>query len=684
MSRARRLAAIMFTDIVGYTKLMQQSEDSALQVRKRHREVFEPITLKYDGEILQYYGDGTLSIFASTVSAVKCACELQKQFLTKPKIPVRIGIHSGDIIVSDTEVIGDSVNLAARVESLGVAGSVLISAKVAEEIKNQEDLSVIHLGRFHLKNDEKPRDIFAMNLPELIVPDKKDITGKLEKAARRKWLGLGVREWIFSSLLVAGVIVLSWMLSLFDKPGIDGLAVLPFSNLMNDPGQEHLVFGVHEALISKLQQVGVNVKAHRSMMQYSEGIKSIREIAREQNVDGVVEGTVLRAGNSIEVEIRLINGKTEEYMWSQSYERDLSDIMTLYGDMTRAIAGEIQLVLTPQVQAGLINVSRVDPESYELYLKGRYHSNIGTPEDVKKAIQYYNQSLEIDTGFGPAYSGLVESYLLQGFGEIDPQDALTKFRIYARKAIELDERITKDHHQMAMIKIFSEWDWKGGELELKKAIKQDPSWSTYDSYSQLLWAMGRMEESVAAGERAVELDPKAHFAHCDLAWAYYYAGRTDKAAEYLDRVIDQFGPDCPYHSLLKIRIMVKQAESNRESLLTAIRELEQLAEMEYGWTLTLLGYAYARNGQSDEARRIVQLIEDRGDPDFVDPVRVIPVYIALGEIERAFNLLERAYSVRSFILMYTIKSDPWFDPLRNDPRFEDLLRRMGLTEQQLK
>ena len=181
MKTSRRLAAIMFTDIQGYTRLMQQSESEGIDIRRRHRGIFEPATRRHDGEIIQYYGDGTLSIFSSSVQAVRGACEMQQQFQEEPIVPVRIGIHTGDIVLSNEEIIGDCVNLAARIESLGVAGSVMISGKVEEEIRNQDDLYVKSMGTFHFKNDSRKREVFALEMPGLIIPQKKDLAGKLEK-----------------------------------------------------------------------------------------------------------------------------------------------------------------------------------------------------------------------------------------------------------------------------------------------------------------------------------------------------------------------------------------------------------------------------------------------------------------------------------------------------------------------
>ncbi len=681
MGFERQLAAIMFTDIRGYTKLMQISEDKAIKMRTRHREIFEAVTAQFSGQIIQYYGDGTLSIFKSAVDAVRCGHALQTMFQQEPVIPVRIGIHMGDVVVTESDVIGDSVNVAARVESLGVPGSVLISGKVAGEIQNQDDLTTVSLGMFHFKNDAQPRHVYAMKLDGLVVPRRQDLEGKLEKNVRRKLL----RKDAISVAIVLLLILATWQWfwPANKSVGIQQLGVLPFSNLMNDSLQDYLVDGIHEALISKLQLAGVSVKPKTSMLPYRNIEKSVQEITEELQVDGLIEGNVMRSGDKISIELLLISGRDEEYIWGQAFEGDLSNIMFIYGDITRAIASEIQLALTPKAEASLAKAAPVDSRAYDLYLKGKASLNIGTMKEVQNALDYFDKAIKIDPQLGPAYSGLVEGHLLQGFGAVSSQEAFANFRIYAQKAIELDERMAQDHHQRAMIKLFSDWDWKGAEEELLQAIEDDPGWSTYDSYSQLLWAMGKFDKSVWAAEQAVLADSSAHFAHCDLSWAYYYAGQIEDADIKLKKTENKFGKDCPYHSALRIRLEVINAEKTGDGLEIIIDSLKADTSNSMIGLPTLLGWIYALNGQHDKAREVIRQMKDSSALRYLDPARLAPVYLGLGDYDKAFESMEAAYGQRSFLLLFTIKADPWYDPIRDDPRYEQLLEKMRLADDQL-
>jgi serine/threonine-protein kinase len=271
---------------------------------------------------------------------------------------------------------------------------------------------------------------------------------------------------------------------------------------------------------------------------------------------------------------------------------------------------------------------------------------------------------------------------LQGISGLSPEEVSTRFLEYAQKAIELDEALGSDHHQLAMIKLFGEWDWSGAEEELKRAMELTPNSSAaYDSYCQFLWAMGRTEESVAAGERAVEFDPLSHFANCDLAWAYYYDHRHDEATEQVQKTTELFGPACPYHSELGIRLTIEQTaigEGEYEGLIAELeRRIVAMPENRVR-TVALLVYVYAKSGQHEQALEIVRTLREQATEEFVDPSHLASVHAALGDKDGALRLLEQAYQRRSFVLLNTIKIDPLYDPLREDPRFQDVLRRMGL------
>ncbi len=678
----------MFTDIAGYTRLMRDSEAAAVALRERHRRVFQAETAAFGGEIIHYYGDGTLSIFDSSVNAVRCAAALQRQFTEAPALPVRIGIHTGDIILTEDDIIGDSVNLASRVESLAVPGSVLVTGKVADEIRSQPDLPLHRVGAFQFKSDGKKREVYALNLPGLHIPDSRTIRGKLEPE-QPLLARTNVR------LALAGLIVTVLLASLFlprFRPGpmetadIRKLAVLPFSNPTPDTSQGHLIEGVHEAMISELHRAGIDVVPRSSMLAYRQSDKGIHDIARELGVDALIQGTVLRWGDSLNIDLLLIqdDGAGGDIVWDRSFPAEMKDLFILYRDVTKAIAGEIELALSPTVTKQLDATARVvNGAAMEVYLKGRQHAEMGSYEEVDRAIAYYEEALAIDPEFGPAYTGLVEAYLLKGFGALDPFEAHTQFRIYAQRALDLDPAVEDAHHLRAMIHIFSELDWAAAEEELKLALAETPD-SPYllDTYCQLLWAVGRLQESVEMGERAVATGPDNHFTYCDLGWAYYYHGEIAAARDMIQTIYDKFpGSNCAYHISLDFRLRLLEDLTDQQ-LLGMLDEVSGLSGQRaddpyfrYGLRAKIL----MRLGRTSEARALLDETEDMSQAQYVDPIQLATMYVELGDRDKAFEKLEQAYLQRSFLLMYTLKASPDFDPLRDDPRYDALLKRMNLA-----
>lgn len=674
MEYDKRNVAIMFTDIQGYTRLMQQSEEQGVRIRARHREVFEPNTLNNNGTIIQYYGDGTLSIFDSCADAVECAYQMQRLYQKDPVIPVRIGIHVGNILMGENDIIGDSVNLASRVESLGVPGAVLISEDVYSRIADKKDFPAKSMGYFHFKNDSKRRKIFALTLPGLKVPKRKDLKGKLEKKDPRKRLLTNVLS-IF--LLFIAIVLLNQMGFLGAGQAVDRIAVMPFENRIGAENQQYLVDGMHEELTLRLAQAGLNVKPYTSMKKYAGTTKSIKEIAKELDVQALVEGAVVRVGEELKIRVQLISGTTEDYLMKPFESQDkLENIEFLYRNVVRSLASEIEFVFSPEAEAKLNRVEVVDPIAYDYFLRGRDYLSRGTIESTNQAIDYFQQCLSIDSLYGPAYSGLVEGYLYQGFGVLNAEDAYTQVNHYMQKAIELDEHFRSDHHQIAMIRIFGEWDWEGAVRELQLAMEEQPdSWETYDSYCQLMWAMGRLEESVAAGKKAVEIDPEAHFARCDLAWAYYFAGQYEEARREIGKTIGLHGDECAHHANLDILVSLEERSRSPEMLDNLISNLENRRKRFPEDNVTVpstLGYLYALAGRKQEALEIADTLEAQGH------LVTTPIHMALGNRQKTLDLLEKAIDQRQFYILYTIKVTPTLDPIRDDPRFQELLDRVGL------
>jgi len=683
MSKAHRLAAIMFTDIQGYTKLMQEDEDKAIEIRNRHREIFQHATSKNDGEVIQYYGDGTLSIFESCVDAVRCAKEMQDQFQSYPMIPVRIGIHLGDIVLSGVDIIGDSVNVASRVESLGVAGSVLISQKVYQEIHNKQEFKVKNLGAFHFKNDKEPRTIYAVMGGNLVIPQKHELQGKLETNKRGKRT---TRIYLAIASVAVLAMTLGWIAmntQLFNR-SISSLAVLPLYDRIGLSSDEaYIIEGLHEEIIAKLSKAGLEVKPYSTMVQYSANPKTPKDIGEELEVDGLVEGSLFRSDDVYRIRVQVIDVANQQYVTEPfEAEAEFSEIMNIYEELVGSIAEQIKYTLSDEVQAQLTQSQTQDSEAYDLYLKGRYYLNKGSPQDVRTAIEYYNLSLKVDPGFGDVHVSLAESYLLLGFASDNPSDELEKFRFHLASAAEQDPFFARNHHLIAMDKVFDNWDWTGAAIELEKAIEASPdAWEPFDSYCQLMWAIGDMDKSIAAGKKAVKIAPDAHYAQCDLAWAYYFDRNYAVAKKEVDKTITLFGTDCPNHAGLSLLIDIAQKIQIGQSLVTTIDRIEREVDSTGAlpiYNLSLLGYAHALDGNHEKAIEILEEMESKGVSG------ADKVYAVLGEFDKAFDILDASISNRSFFQMFVIKQAPWYDPLSEDPRYDHILTRMGLNDHQLK
>jgi TolB-like protein/lipoprotein NlpI len=439
---------------------MQQSEESAVQIRNRHRHIFEKINEKYAGEILQYYGDGTLSIYGSTVDAARCAIEMQNLFLVEPKIPVRIGINLGDVLLSDQDVIGDSVNIASRIESLGLPGSILISEKVAEDLKNQNDFSVVNIGKIHLKNDENPRDIYAIDLPGLTVPKFSDLGGKQQTSSDGKSDRLNNWNWnkivsnnlfyvifFLLALLVIGTLVIQKQQE-DQNPNQQSIAVLPFRNESSNQDNQYFCNGIMESILNKLSGIhSLLVVPRTSVEKYRDNTPSVTSIGNDLKVDYIVQGSVQRIGDRAVVFASLVNTKTELQLWSQSFDRQLMDIFAVQNEITGKIASELEYILTDADLKIITSSPTRNLQAYEYYLEGkeilflinsRYLPNEEWKEALNKAQTLFNKAYNHDKQMAEALVGLAEiDFRLSQFSDFLDDNYLEEVDSLVNKALAI-------------------------------------------------------------------------------------------------------------------------------------------------------------------------------------------------------------------------------------------------------
>jgi TolB-like protein/Flp pilus assembly protein TadD len=451
--------------------------------------------------------------------------------------------------------------------------------------------------------------------------------------------------------------------------------VLPLENLSGD-SQDYFADGMTDELITHLGQISaLRVISRTSVMTYKGVRKPLAEIARELNVEAVVEGSVLRSGERVRVTAQLIEVPADRHMWAQSYEGDIRDMLTLQSRVARSIAEQIRGTLKPQEQAALEKSKAVNPEAYEAYLKGRYFWNKRTGDGLTRAIEYFNQAIEKEPIYAEAYSGLADSYALSGdweYGVLSPQDAFLKARAAATKALALDESLGEAHTSLAFALDLYGWDWEAAETEYKRAINLNPGYATaHHWYAWHLMVMGRNSEGISELRKAQSLDPLSLIISADLADALCIAHLYDEAVQQGKKTLEMEPNFAVAH--YEIGQALAQKHMHDEAIAAFQRAIAHSGHS--GAFDSNLAYVYAISGRKDEAIKIVKDLEARHDQNPAADANVALIYVGLGDHDQAMIWLNNAYEAQ---FNPSILLRPAFDPLRSDARFKDLRRRIGL------
>jgi serine/threonine-protein kinase len=485
---------------------------------------------------------------------------------------------------------------------------------------------------------------------------------------RRPWFRRTV-AWAAAVALVA--VTGWWLATAAGGPTVERLAVLPLANLTNDPDQEYLVEGVHEALIAELAGLGISVIARTTMMQYRNTAKSIQEIARELSVDAIIEGSVFRKGDSLEIGARLVEPESETPMWSRTFDGDLPNVVALYRGLTRAIAEQIDLALSPEVEAHLADTRTINPETYESYLKGMYFVNKATPEAHERGMAYLLEAVERDPAEPLAYAGLAIGWITLAHGPAPPVDALPRARAAAERAMRLDSTLAETLAALAFIKGYYDWEWEAAEQDFRRALELNPSLAiAHYWYSWQLALFGHMEEAIAEHKRAREADPLNPLHTAWLGWLYFWEGRYEEAEDEARRSLE-LNPNFPVGHFVLAEVYAVRG-MHEEAIAVAQRAVE--AGPAWSW---VLGSVYAHAGRRDEARAIVARLEQQPVTPWI-AFSLAVVYTALGDKDEAYRWLdyERPHAWIPWVRVDHMWKTLWDDP--NDPRFQALLQRMNL------
>jgi len=640
----RRLAAIMYTDMVGYTTLGQRNEALSLALVEEQRKVIRPVLVRHGGKEIKTIGDAFLVEFPNALDAVRCAYDIQRatrefnvSLSPEKRIHLRIGLHLGDVVESQGDISGDAVNVASRIEPMSEDGGVCLTRQVYESTHNKFDMPLVSIGTKSLKNVNEPMEVYKMEMPW----ETPTSGGATSYPSNR-------------------------------------IAILPFVSMSTNPDDAFFADGVTEEIISTVSGIsGLNVISRTSVMGYKGTTKKVKEIGKELEVGSVLEGSFRKAGNRIRVTTQLIDVAADRHLWTQNYDRNLDDVFEVQSDVARQVADALRVrILSPEKE----RIERKPTESttaYSLYLKGKHHLNIRGLEDLRKAREYFELAVHEDPEFALGYLGVSDCCLvLRSNWWDEPEQNLAKARTMLDKALQLDSELAEAHATKGLF-LSQQYELRGAESEFREALELKPSYATAHMwYFLLLFHQLRWQEAQREIETAVELDPLAPVVYGNLGGYYFYMKDFGRAIEPWTKAVD-LGSTMSHSGLAEAYGLMGRFEDMKREFDIYVRlnkdsvPLAQLYAEIWG--------AYLVDDKKTVARLLPELEAHYHDERGPSAHEIGTVYFYLGEEERGFEWLERSFSKKEPGLLY-IKNEQFlfFDGLRSDPRYLDLLRRLGL------
>jgi adenylate cyclase len=684
------IAHVLFMDIVGYSKLSINEQRGAVdelnkvvRVSKQFQEAEAASRL-----IKIPTGDGMALVFYTSPEApAQCAIEISRALKGHPRLlQLRMGVHSGPVsgvidVNGHANLAGAGLNIAQRVMDCGDAGHILLSKRVADDLGEYEHWRpLLHdLGECEVKHGTRV-SIVNLHADEVGNPQLPKQCQALKKhSTRMRWAGT-TAALLALAAIVAGTAMFSRYRGrspLAAPVSEKSIAVLPFVDLSQAKDQEYFCDGISEEILDALAKVeGLRVVARTSAFSFKGKNADVSEIAQKLNVRNVLEGSLRRDGNRIRISAQLIDTRDGFHLWSETYERELQDVFAMQDEITRAIVNALKIKLAVALPVH----KQPNTEAYDLYLKGRYFLNRKNEADARRAIDYFEQALAKDPNDAPAYAGLADSYSSFVFplGVVTPREAMPKAKEAAQRALAIDNALGEAHASLAYIAFFYDWDWAAAERGFKRALELNPNNAdTHHWYSHFLMGQRRIEESLIQSKRALELSPFDILFNIHLGWHYLYARQYDQALEQIEKTVEMdknFAQTYPWLGLiLEQKGRYAEAIAAFHNAIKLFPGGSSIAEAE-------LAHTYAVSGNREEAQKIIAELQELAKTKYVSSFQIAAIYAGLGEKHQAFAWLEKAQEERSDGLV-NLQAEQRFDSLRSDPRFKDLVRRVGLIPQ---
>ena len=639
----RRLAAIVFTDIVGYSALSQRDEALAISLLDAHNSLMRAVVNRHGGREVKTIGDSFLIEFPSALEAVRFAVEAQDELRKsgpegdREGVTVRIGIHVGDVVDRAGDLFGDAVNIASRIVRVAEGGEICLSGHVHDQVVNKIPYKLERMPRQPLKNIELEMDIYKVVLPWESGP----------------------------ATAAAGV--------------ANRIAVLPFTNISPDPNDSYFADGLTEELTTALSEVrGLRVIARTSANRYRDATKSVEQIGRELGVSHVLEGSVRKAGNRVKVTAHLVDSRSQEDVWSDMYEKDLADVFSIQSGIAASVVGSLKVRLLSTEKARIQTKETENVTAYVAYLKGRMFLREGTEKGVHLAREQFEFAIREDGSYAKAYAGMADSVMLLGDYLFSPiPQAIEEASTCVKKALALDPNLAEARVSLANLLMY-DYRFEEAEREFTRAIETNPSYATgHHWYSTCLQMFGRQQEAIGEVLQAEELDPLS--STITISTIYRLCGYArDEEVERRIRKLEEIDPASP---LIEEAWMVYSFA--RKDWAGATAHLRKMIERdpEDPFLDMDLAYLYAVTGRGDEARQLAEKLKRVPEDSRIRGQLLAFVYVGLGDLDSAFEWLRYAASKKEFFISW-LRSNPLYAPVRSDPRFRDLMRMVGLPESQ--
>lgn len=694
-----QIGHVLFMDIVGFSKLLLDEQGEAsrqLNQIVRNTDQFRAAEAA-DKLIRLPTGDGIVLVFFTSPEApVRCALEIGRAIKGSTGFGLRMGIHSGPVNkVSDvndrSNLAGGGINMAQRVMDCGDAGHILLSKRVAEDLEQHSKWrpQLHELGEYEVKHGVKIDvvNLYNEEVGNPALPQRFE-GKKVTSASGVRWLG--------KLLLVASVIAITAFLGIWlprhqAGPSLGGLnpatsasgksiAILPFKPLGGQNRDEALELGMADTLITKLSNTReIMVPSLSAAQKYDDEKKDAVAAGRALRVSSVLEGNVQRSGDRIRVTTRLIKVADGSSMWAGTFDEKFTDVFQVQDAIAQKVAAALQLRLSEDEQKRLTKRFTENPEAYQLYLKGRFYWNKYTEEGFRKSIDYFKEAVGKDSNYALAYSGLADSYSLLGEMAYAPaKESFPQGRVFAEKALAMDETLASAHLSLGIIKLFYDWNLPEAGNQLRRAKELDPNNAQiYHFYGHYLELIGRLDEGVEETKQGLALDPTNMILNSEVAFGFYLARHPDAAIAQARKTLE-LDPNFSYASCI-LAWAYEQKSMYDEAMTELNRARAVSSPPDWSWIIAEIGCVNALTGNRAAADKVIEELKKRTTTEYIDPVFLAYVYMALGESDQAFVWLEKAYQDRSGMIGW-LQIEPKFDRLRSDPRFANLERRMGLRE----